>query len=98
MPYFNGFKAKPKNAISELRTSKVLHLVYNFLGIEISDEDLNRLVVKYSFENISKQWTGKGKFVRTASPGKWRENFNENERETMNNIMAPTLHQLGYSI
>jgi Sulfotransferase domain len=70
-------------------TSEVLHLVYNFLGIEISDEDLNRLVVKYSFENIPKKWAGKGKFIRTASPGKWSENFNENERQMVEQHNGP---------
>jgi hypothetical protein len=46
---------------------------------------------------MPKKLKGDGIFIRTASPGKWRENFNENVKEMMNNIMAHTLHQLGYS-
>jgi hypothetical protein len=79
------------------RTFEVLRGVYHFLEIEISSENLKRLVIKYSFENIPEKWKGNGKFIRSATPGKWRESFNENEKEVMNDIMAHTLIRLGYS-
>jgi hypothetical protein len=78
------------------RTFEVLHRVYNFLDIEVSDEKLKRLVTKYSYENIPEDWKGNGKFIGNASPGKWKNTFDENEKEIMRNIMADTLLQLGY--
>ena len=39
---------------------------------------------------------GKGKFARSASPGKWKDNFNEKEIQLMNEIMGETLKRVGY--
>jgi len=52
--------------------------------------------LRYSFENIPTDQKGKGKFARSASPGKWKENFNEEEQEVINDIMKETLKELGY--
>jgi len=77
-------------------THKILKEIYRFLEIEISEEDLDRLIKKYEFENIPSKMKGSGKVTRFAKPGKWRENFNEEEKEIMNNIMRDTLIKIGY--
>jgi len=71
--------------------------IYRFLGIEISENDAKNIVEKYSFENIPEEQKGKGKFIRTANPGGWKENFNEKEVRTMEEIMGDTLRDLKYS-
>jgi len=79
-----------KNTIEEL--SKI----YQFLGIDITRNKLEEIIEKFSFENIPKEQKGKGKFNRYATPGKWKENFNEEEQKLMNSIMEKTLTSLGY--
>jgi hypothetical protein len=78
-------------------TLGTLRGIYDFLEIEISNEVLKTLVSKYSYENIPEKWKGNGKFIRSASPGKWKVTFTEKEKDLMNNLMGNTLHQLGYS-
>ena len=77
-------------------TLEELEKIYKFLEIEIDKKTLEKIVEKYSFENIPSGLKGKGKFARSASPGKWKENFNEKEQETINEIMKETLKKLEY--
>jgi len=70
--------------------------IYKFLEIDISDDGLQKIVNKYSFENIPSELKGSGKFYRSASPGKWKENFIEEEQKLINEIMGTTLQKLGY--
>ena len=77
-------------------TLEELGKIYKFIGINIPRNELENIVKKYSFENISKDKKGTGKVTRSASPGKWHENFNEEEQEKMNEIMSETLKRLGY--
>ncbi len=79
-----------KNTLEELKK------VYNFLNIEVDNKDLQKIINKYQFEKIPEQKRGTGKFTRFAKPGKWRENFSEDEKEIMEEIMGPTLKILGY--
>jgi len=77
-------------------TSEVLKNIYNFLEIKISKDELNNLINEFSYKNIPQELKGKGKAIRSASPGKWKENFNEEEKNTMENIMNDALQKLGY--
>ena len=78
-------------------TKKTLAIIYEFLEIEIADEELTDLVTKFSFDKIPQGKRGLGKFHRSASPGKWKEHFTEKEKKAMETIMKPTLEKLGYS-
>ncbi len=82
----------------ELRknTFETIFSIYKFLKIEISENDLNKIISKYSYENIPEDEKGQGKFVRFASPGKWKENFTNEEVDITNKIMGETLKSLGY--
>jgi len=71
--------------------------IYKFLNIDISDKELEEKISKYSFEAIPKEEKGKGKFIRSASPGKWKENFSNDEIKIMNKIMGNTLKKLNYN-
>jgi hypothetical protein len=58
--------------------------------------DLAELVAKGSFEAIPEADRGKGKFVRSASPGAWRENLTPGECSALDEICGPQLRALGY--
>jgi len=73
-----------------------LRKIYNFLGIEISQEELENKIKKFSFENIPAESKGEGKRNRIAKPGKWKDNMRKEEIELMEKIMGSTLKRLGY--
>ena len=71
--------------------------IYQFLNLEITAEEIQKLIKKYAFENIPDRKKGKGKFHRFATPGLWEKNFSQEEKEIMNNLMKNTLTKLNYS-
>jgi len=77
-------------------TEQELEKLYQFLGIDIDKKNLNDIVQKYSFKKIPQEEKGKGRFKRFASPGKWKESFNDKEKEIMNNILKDMLQKVGY--
>jgi hypothetical protein len=77
-------------------TFEELKKIYDFIGIKISEKELEYIVEKYSFENIPSEKKGSGKVTRSASPGKWKENFTQEEQKIMNEIMDEKLRELGY--
>jgi len=89
------FKVKYENLLKN--TSEELSKIYNFLGIDIKEDVLNEIITKSDFKKIPEEQRGTGKTTRFATPGKWRENFNEQEIDLMNNILGNTLKHLGYS-
>ncbi len=82
----------------DLRKNTQLELrkIFDFLDVNLSDERLKRISDRLSFENIPKDEKGKGKRRRSATPGKWKENFSEKEKEVMHKIMAKTIEAIGY--
>ena len=78
-------------------TSSELKKIYDFIGIDIPDDELQKIVQKHSFENIPKNQKGSGQVTRSATPGKWKENFSEEEQKIMQDIMKSTLSELGYA-
>jgi len=79
-------------------TLEKLTKIYGFLDIKIQEEELKNLVIKHSFENIPQEKKGKGKSIRFATPGKWKENFNDKEQILMNKIMEKKLKELEYEV
>lgn len=89
--HFVKYEDLRKHTFQELKD------IYEFLEIEI--DDLHRLQVrveKFDFDRIPEEDKGKGKPARSASPGKWKENFSEEEKIVVEEIIGDTLHQLGY--
>ena len=77
-------------------TEEELSKLYKFIEVNISKNEVKELIEKYRFENIPNEKKGKGKVTRFATPGKWKENFSEEEKTMMEEIMGPTLRKLGY--
>jgi len=99
------YENHPKNLVflikyEELRTNTktVLNKLYQFLEIDIPENEIEKIVDKYTFENLPDAIKGKGKFHRSATPGKWKENFSKEKIELMNKIMGSTLKKLGYQL
>ena len=88
--YMIKYEDLRKNTLEELEK------IYKFLEIDISKDELQKRVNKFSFENIPDKDKGKGKFARSATPGKWKENFSVEEKRILNNIMNESLKKLGY--
>ena len=80
-----------KNTLEELQK------IYQFLEIDVKQKVLEELVQKYSFENLPETEKGKGKFKRSATPGKWKESFNEEEKQVIEHLMGEMLRKLEYS-
>jgi len=93
-----GEKNKLMIKYEDLRynTKPLLRKIYDFIDIDIPENELETLVDKNSFENIPVELKGKGKSIRSATPGKWKQNFSNVEKELINQIMLPTLKKLGY--
>lgn len=79
-------------------TENILKGIYEFLGTRIEDQVIRKIVETHSFENIRPELKGAGNFYRSASPGKWKSNFTDDEVQQMEKIMANTLRKLGYEL
>lgn len=79
------------------QTFDVVKSIYCFIGVDIDDNALHKLVETYSFERIPNHLRGPGKVTRFATPGKWKENFKDDEKELAQSIMGERLTQLGYN-
>ena len=78
-------------------TLQVLERLYQFIGIKIDKDKLEEIVSNYKFENIPQEKRGRQFSTRFATPGKWKENFNDNEIRVIDEIIGPTLKKLNYS-
>lgn len=79
-----------KNPFTELKK------IYNLISINITDDELKQKIDKQSYKNVPEKLKGKGKLIRSASPGKWRDNLSKEEQEIMQKIMKDILKKLGY--
>ena len=79
-------------------TYEILKNIYDFLDIIIIEQELQKIIDKYSFEKIPDSEKGSGKFYRAAATKDWKKNFSNNEQDIMNSIMTKTLEKFGYSL
>jgi len=70
--------------------------IYQFIDVPIAEKKLKKIVDQYTFENLPDSMKGSGKFVRAASPGRWRDSFSDEEKKIMHDIMGHMLEKLGY--
>jgi hypothetical protein len=84
----------------DLRTDTIgtLRALVEWLGIDRSDEELEAAVEANRFESIRRRHKGPAKPFRSATPGLWRQNMNEREREVMTKTMGEKLGELGYEL
>src|SRR6185312_1563120 len=93
---FIELRAKIKYEELIQNTFGIVKNLYEFLGVRINDDILQQIVNKTKFQNIPIELRGKTKFYRSATPGKFREHFNNMELDIMNEIMKNSLNKLGY--
>jgi len=79
-------------------TLSKLKQIYEFLNIDASEEEIKKIVDRYSFEKIPSSQKGKGKFYRSASPGSWKDNLSEQEKDLMNSILEEPLKKMEYQV
>jgi hypothetical protein len=79
-------------------TSGQLRRIFDWLGLGVSEKDLEAIVERHAFASAPKDRRGPGRPMRAATPGLWRENLTEDEQRTMHEIMGPKLAELGYDV
>jgi hypothetical protein len=75
---------------------KELRRILSWLGEGGKHDRIAQVVERTAFEAVPETQRGPGRFLRTATPGLWREHFNEEEQELLSSIMGPTLKKLDY--
>ena len=70
-----------------------LKRIYSTLGLSANEKEIERVVEKHSWENISKRKKGEGKFYRKATPGGWREDLTPRQAQIVEEITAPLLKE-----
>jgi Sulfotransferase family len=76
----------------------VLGPVFEWLGLRRSEDWLQRMVERRSFAAVPEHKRGETKRVRSARPGRWRENLSSDEQRTVMEIVGPRLTRLGYEL
>jgi Sulfotransferase domain len=79
----------------ELRADALgtMRRVYSTLGVTVDERELERVVEKHSWENISEDEKGEGKFYRKGKPGGWKEDLTPEQIEVVERITAPLLKE-----
>jgi hypothetical protein len=79
----------------ELRadTLKEMGRIYSEIGVPVDEDELARAVERHSWENISADKKGEGKFYRKGKPGGWREDLTPEQVEIVERITAPILRE-----
>lgn len=63
------------------------------LKLNVSREDLARVVERHAWENIPEEDKGSGKFYRKAQPGSWREDLTPEQAGIVERVTAPLLRE-----
>jgi hypothetical protein len=90
----------PKHVVryEDLRRDPRTHMreLFDWLGLEASDAELDALIAKHEFEKLPEDQRGSKSFFRAATPGLWRENLSEAEQAAAEEVLGPKLRELGY--
>jgi hypothetical protein len=83
---------------AELHCRKLL----NFLGVNRSDEQIQRAIDYQSFNRAKQRFIDKGEiekahFLRAARPEQWRSKLSESQVGLVNSLLKEDLDCLGYS-
>jgi hypothetical protein len=77
-------------------TATELGSIFGWLGVDVPASQVEAIVSRYAFESIDPSKRGPGKIFRAATPGLWRESFDEGEQQLLWEVMGDTLTRLGY--
>lgn len=78
------------------RPEAELAAIFEWLGLQVGEGDVQAWVQRNSFETISNEVRGEREFFRSASPGAWRRNLSDEEQSAVTRIIGPKLAELGY--
>ncbi len=67
--------------------------IYSTLEIPMEEQELIRVIEKFSWESIPEEEKGAGKIRRKATPGGWREDLTPEQAEAVEKITAPVLKE-----
>jgi hypothetical protein len=70
--------------------------ILRWLGLENRKEATEDIVRRHAFEGLPEEKRGPTEFARSASPGAWRVNLSEKEKDAIHEILGPKLQELGY--
>jgi Sulfotransferase domain len=78
-----------------LRTNTVetMKQIHSALSIPVHEGELARVVEKHSWENLSEEEKGEGKFYRKATPGGWRKDLTPEQAKIVEKVTAPLLEE-----
>lgn len=68
------------------------------LGVEASAEEIEAIANRHAFERVPRSSRGKGREIRQARPGSWREDFSATEIAAMHEEMGEVLTEFGYHV
>jgi hypothetical protein len=86
---YEGLRADPARALREIAA---------WLGLELGEGAVREAAAATSFDAYPPEVKGRGKPLRFASPGHWRESLSEAEQEMIMEIMGAKLAELGYDV
>jgi hypothetical protein len=67
--------------------------IYSTLEVDVDEEELARAVSEHAWERIPEGKKGKGKVLRRATPGGWRDDLSPEQVAVVERITAPLLEQ-----
>jgi Sulfotransferase family len=67
------------------------------LGLTVPAAALADVAAEFDYERVPAADKGEDKFIRSATPGGWRENCTPAEQEAMHEVMGPVLASMGYA-
>lgn len=79
-------------------TASGLREMNAWLGLERGDAAVAEAVAASSFEGYPDEAKGRGKALRVANPGHWRETMSDEEQAVIQDVMGHTLAGLGYQV
>ena len=82
----------------DLRSDPTTHVrsLLEWLELEVDQSQLAASIERHAFERVPEQARGPNAFVRSASPGLWRENLSADEQAVLEGVIGPKLRELGY--
>jgi len=77
-------------------TANQLRRVVDWLELGWNDTALEEVVATHNFDHYPAAVKGRGRPLRRAAPGGWRDSLTVDEQGAMTAIMSPVLAELGY--
>ena len=71
--------------------------VQRVVGVRPEHEFVGAAVQRHAYSALGEAERGRGRFVRAASPGGWRENLTAEEQAALHEVLGAKLRELGYA-